>query len=107
MLHLYGPAGWHAVRRLDAADVLRLAAVDAAAGDGPLRAPVPGVVSSVEVVAGDAVTAGTALVVLESMKMYQTLSAPVEARVVEVMCAAGDAVTAGQVLLTLDAGVGA
>ena len=66
-------------------------------------APVPGVVAGVEVAAGDAVAAGAPLVVLESMKMYQTLSAPAPARVSAVHCAAGDAVALGQALVTLEA----
>ena len=102
-LHLYGTAGWHAFRELDASEALT--AGDGASGalNGPLLAPVPGVVASIEALAGDVVPAGAAIVVLESMKMYQTLFAPVAAKIIAVHCAAGDAVTVGQALVTLEA----
>ena len=43
---------------------------------GAVKAPMPGKVLSVNVKAGDRVTKGQTLVVLEAMKMEQSLTAP-------------------------------
>ncbi|MCW4460215.1 acetyl/propionyl/methylcrotonyl-CoA carboxylase subunit alpha [Sphingomonas sp. BT-65] len=51
-------------------------AAGAAAGDGSILAPMPGRIVSVEVMEGQAVTAGQKLLVLEAMKMEQALTAP-------------------------------
>jgi urea carboxylase len=51
--------------------------------------------------AGAQVTAGQALVVVESMKMEITVHAPCDGRVERLMCAEGQAVKAGQPLLLL------
>ncbi len=48
------------------------------AGDGAILAPMPGKVIAVDVVDGDAVTAGQRLIVLEAMKMEHALTAPFE-----------------------------
>jgi 3-methylcrotonyl-CoA carboxylase alpha subunit len=51
---------------------------------------------------GQSVDRGTPLVVLEAMKMEQTLTAPRAGRVTAVRCAAGDRVDAGAVLVELE-----
>ena len=48
---------------------------DGAAGDGQVRAPMPGKVTQVLVKAGDKVAKGQALLTLEAMKMEHTLTA--------------------------------
>jgi acetyl/propionyl-CoA carboxylase alpha subunit len=101
-LHLCGGAGWRAFRRIAPAPAGHAAGDRREPAQGALPAPVPGVVASVEVAPGDAVDAGDALVVLESMKMYQAVEAPAPARVRAVHCAAGDTVTQGQDLVTLE-----
>ena len=55
--------------------------VGVAAGDGAILAPMPGKVTSVEVVAGDRVTKGQRLMTLEAMKMEHGLLAPFDGRV--------------------------
>jgi biotin carboxyl carrier protein len=102
VMHLHGRSGWHAFRLLEVVDASIAGEVAGVSGDGPLTAPVPGVVASVAVVAGDRVVAGEPLLVLESMKMLQTINAPAQAWIAAVHCAAGDAVVAGQVLLVLE-----
>ncbi len=62
---------------------------------------VSGGVWSVLVAAGAVVTAGQALVVVESMKMEITVHAPRDGRVEQVLCNAGEAVSAGQPLVLL------
>jgi propionyl-CoA carboxylase alpha chain len=71
-----------------------------ATGRGP-TAPVPGTVVAVSVRAGDRVSAGQVLLVLEAMKMEHRILAHDEASVAEVLVAAGDRVDAGQVLVIL------
>jgi 3-methylcrotonyl-CoA carboxylase alpha subunit len=68
------------------------------AGDR-LVAPIPGLVTQVLAVVGDAVTRGQVLVVLEAMKTVFRLAAPAGTVVASVSCAAGDMVQEGQVLV--------
>jgi acetyl-CoA/propionyl-CoA carboxylase biotin carboxyl carrier protein len=79
--------------------------VEGAAGGtgGALEAPMPGSVLSVRVAAGDDVSEGDVLIVVESMKMELTLTAPRDATVAEVRVAEGDQVTQGQSLVELEA----
>ena len=77
------------------------AATDEVAGGAV--APMPGKVVQVCVAAGDAVERGAALVILEAMKMEQTLTAPTAGTVRAVRAAAGDVVDAGAVLVEIDA----
>ena len=71
-----------------------------AAGRGP-TAPLPGTVVTVSVTAGERVSSGQVLVVLEAMKMEHRIVAHDDAVVEEVLIAAGDRVDAGQVLVVL------
>jgi len=50
------------------------------------------------------VTAGQPLLVLEAMKMEQTVSAPADGVVAELRAKAGEQVSTGQVLAVLEAG---
>ncbi len=52
----------------------------------------PGAVAEVRVALGDRVKAGDTLVVLEAMKLLQSLPAPVAGVVTEIYCAPGDTV---------------
>ncbi|WP_137724965.1 acetyl-CoA carboxylase biotin carboxylase subunit [Prescottella subtropica] len=70
---------------------------DVHTGDADLVSPMPGTVIAVPATSGDTVDAGTAVVVVEAMKMEHTLSAPV-AGVVDVLVAVGDQVTVDQSL---------
>jgi pyruvate carboxylase subunit B len=67
-----------------------------------LKAPMPGLVVRVPIKAGDTVSAGTGLVVLEAMKMENELKAPAAATVKAVRVAPGEAVEKGQVLLEFE-----
>jgi acetyl-CoA/propionyl-CoA carboxylase biotin carboxyl carrier protein len=85
---------------------VRTAAANAAqdaAGDGDLRAPMPGQVLLVHAEPGQQVKAGDPVVVLESMKMELVLSAPVDGVVSELQVAVGDSVTVDQPLARVEA----
>ncbi|MFN2571187.1 MAG: acetyl-CoA carboxylase biotin carboxyl carrier protein subunit [Gemmatimonadales bacterium] len=68
---------------------------------GIVKAPMPGLVVRVEVTPGQAVEVGTALVVVEAMKMENELRAPSRGVVEHVHVAAGDRVEKGAPLVTL------
>jgi 3-methylcrotonyl-CoA carboxylase alpha subunit len=83
------------------------AAVAAEAPSGALNAPMPGKVTAVMVEPGQAVDKGAALMVLEAMKMEQTITAPMAGVVARVHYAAGDQVEEGAELLSIEAARGA
>ncbi len=74
---------------------------EVAAEGGRLTAPMPGKVVSFAVKAGDAVTKGQPLAVMEAMKMEHTIAAPADGVVQELLYAPGDQVTEGAELLKL------
>ena len=69
---------------------------------GSLLAPMPGLVLRVLAEPGAVVTAGQPLLVLEAMKMEQTVSAPGDGVVAELRVKAGEQVSTGQVLAVLE-----
>ena len=81
-------------------DVLAHAGQSGSEG-GRLTAPMPGKVVSFAVKAGDKVTKGQPLAVMEAMKMEHTVAAPADGEVVELLFAPGDQVTEGDELLSL------
>ncbi len=83
-----------------AIDLLAHAGVAQAEG-GRLTAPMPGKVVSFAVKAGDKVSKGQALAVMEAMKMEHTIAAPLDGVVQELLYAPGDQVTEGAELLKL------
>ena len=70
---------------------------------GSLLAPMPGLVLRVLAEPGAVVTAGQPLLVLEAMKMEQTVSAPADGVVAELRAKAGEQVSTGQILAVLEA----
>ncbi|MFN4059565.1 MAG: acetyl/propionyl/methylcrotonyl-CoA carboxylase subunit alpha [Paracoccus hibiscisoli] len=72
-------------------------------GDGLTRSPMPGLVRSVHVEAGQQVKAGDRLAVLEAMKMEHSLTALRDGTVAEVLARPGDQVEAGAPLIRLEA----
>ena len=71
-------------------------------GADTLSAPMPGAVAEIRVAPGDRVNAGDTLVVLEAMKLLQSLPAPVSGVVAEIYCAPGDTVAGNTPLIKLD-----
>jgi acetyl/propionyl-CoA carboxylase alpha subunit len=74
------------------------------ASDGALRAPMPGKIVATPAKAGDTVTRGQPIVVLEAMKMEHALVAPFDGVVGEIGVSVGDQVAADTVLATVTAG---
>ena len=74
-----------------------------AEGAGPI-CPLPGTVIAVHVAAGDSVTDGQVLMVVEAMKMEHKILAAGDATVSEVRFAVGDRVDQGDLLVALDHG---
>jgi 3-methylcrotonyl-CoA carboxylase alpha subunit len=97
VMHVFGTQGATTITELD---VLRHAAEGGGEG-GRLTAPMPGKVVSIGVKAGDKVTKGQPLAVMEAMKMEHTIAAPQDGVVVEVLYAPGDQVMDGAELLRL------
>jgi len=97
--HVFAAAG---ATRITVVDLLAHAGESQSEG-GRLTAPMPGKVVSFAVKAGDAVTKGQPLAVMEAMKMEHTIAAPADGVVQELLYAPGDQVTEGAELLKLSA----
>jgi biotin carboxyl carrier protein len=70
-------------------------------GPTQVHAIIPGVVVSVSVVPGDAVTAGQQLLVVEAMKMQNELRSPRDGTIERVAVGAGATIDVGDLLLVL------
>ena len=66
-----------------------------------VAAPMPGLVASLAVSVGSKVSEGDALLTLEAMKMYTTITAPKDGTVAELQVDSGDTVESGDLLLAL------
>ena len=88
------------LRLVDPLDVTQYEAV--AAGDGAVRSPLPGKIIDLRVKAGDSVSKGQPLLVLEAMKMEHTLAAPADGTVKSVRSAVGKQVPEGAELVEFE-----
>ena len=75
--------------------------VPTAGGDGVVRSPMPGKIISVSVSVGDTVTKGQSILILESMKMENTIASPIDGSVSAVHVSANAAVQHGQSLVEI------
>ena len=73
----------------------------AAGSDGKLRAPMDGRIVSIKVAAGDSVTRGQTLIVLEAMKIQHQLKAALDAKIESVAVQEGQQVSNRTVLVTM------
>jgi biotin carboxyl carrier protein len=71
-------------------------------GANKVNAPIPGTVLSVKVGAGDSISAGQVLLILEAMKMENEIAAPVGGKVVSIHTAQGASVNSGDLLVTIE-----
>ncbi len=90
------------LRLVDPLDVTQYEAV--ASGEGAVKAPLPGKIIDLRVKAGDKVSKGQPLLVLEAMKMEHTLAAPADGTVKTVRYAVGEQVVEGAELVEFEAG---
>jgi biotin carboxyl carrier protein len=80
----------------DAANAVRVASWK------DIMAPLPGVITSIKVKAGDSIKSGQVVAVLEAMKMENDLQSEVDGTVREVKVEKGDSVLEGAVIITLE-----
>ena len=83
-------------------EVPRFPSSDAEEHAGSLHAPMPGKVIRVDVAAGDTVSEGQVLLVMEAMKMEHSLRSPHAGTVSSVSCEPGDQVEAEAILVVVD-----
>lgn len=100
-VHLQTSAGMIALQLRTLEDRHLQRAGGTGTGADMLVAPMPGAVSEIRVAPGDRVAAGDTLVVLEAMKLLQSLTAPVSGVVTEIYCAPGDTVAGKAPLVKL------
>ncbi|ARE38580.1 Methylcrotonyl-CoA carboxylase biotin-containing subunit [Rhodovulum sp. P5] len=98
-IHVFG--GAQGTFSFDVVDPLDRAA-GAGAHSDVVEAPMPGLVKAVLASAGQAVTAGQPLAILEAMKMEHTLTAPRDGQVAELLAQPGTQVEAGAALIRLE-----
>jgi biotin carboxyl carrier protein len=70
-------------------------------GMGEVKAPIPGLIVSVEIAEGDVIEQGRPVVVMEAMKMQSELRAPLAGTVTAVHVKPGQEVMGGTVLVTV------
>ena len=84
-------------------DLLHELGLDAIAGVrvGDLKAPMPGLVVAIPVSEGDVVKKGDTLLVLEAMKMENTLKSAADAKIKKIVVKKGQAVEKNEILIQL------
>ena len=88
------------LRLVDPLDVTQYEAV--ASADASVRSPLPGKIIDLRVKAGDMVSKGQPLLVLEAMKMEHTLTAPADGKIKSVRYAVGEQVAEGADLVEFE-----
>lgn len=97
-MHVFMDSGAAVIKRINR---LTLIAAQEAHLGGGLTAPMPGKVVSFDVKAGDTVTKGQRVAVMEAMKMEHAITAPTDGKVGELLYTVGEQVLEGSALLTL------
>ena len=97
---LFADGASRRLRLIDPLDVTQYEAV--ATDDASVRSPLPGKIIDLRVKAGDTVSKGQPLLVLEAMKMEHTLTAPADGRIKSVRYAVGEQVAEGADLVEFE-----
>ena len=71
-------------------------------GAGRVAAPLPGLISQLNVTVGQSVAVGDTVIVLEAMKLMYSLPAQISGTVTEIFCAPGDTVPTGAPLVVIE-----
>ena len=95
---VHGPGG-----QVELIELPRFPEYDLVGTTGGLTAPMPGKVIAIYVSVGDAVEAGTLLLILEAMKMEHRITAPTDGIVRELRVQEGDQVDNGELMIVLSA----
>lgn len=82
-------------------EVEMFGAAEDEAGSGDITAPMPGLILRVEVTAGESITAGQPLLVMEAMKMENEIRAPEDGVVAEVLVKAQQAVEKDDIMIKI------
>lgn len=101
-VHLSGRDGMMQVHFLTLEDLHGHGAGAGSADEDTLNAPMPGTIVELSVRQGDFVERGQTLVVLEAMKLLQSLVAPLSGNVKEIYCVTGDTVAGGAPLVRME-----
>ena len=72
------------------------------AGSGVITAPISGRIIEVKVKVGDTISAGQEMLVLEAMKMENSISSDVSGKIREIRVQTGDQVSTGDVLMVIE-----
>ncbi len=99
---VFAGEGGRRLRLVDPLDVTQYEAT--ASSDAAVRSPLPGKIIDLRVKAGDSVSKGQPLLVLEAMKMEHTLSAPIDGKIKSVRYAVGEQVVEGAELVEFETG---
>jgi biotin carboxyl carrier protein len=102
VIHIHMRGRTHSLSYVD--PLRALASVDGDDGHNVSRAPMPGTVVALKVAPGDAVTAGTVLMVIESMKLETQIRASQDGIVERVHVKESDSFDRNAILVTLSQG---
>jgi 3-methylcrotonyl-CoA carboxylase alpha subunit len=97
---LFADGASQRLRLVDPLDVTQYEAV--AVGEASVRSPLPGKIIDLKVKAGDTVSRGQPLLVLEAMKMEHTLAAPADGKIKSVRYGVGEQVPEGAELVEFE-----
>lgn len=73
-----------------------------AVGNKSVTAPLPGAITKIGIKVGDTVAAGDTVLIMEAMKMENSITTEFAGKVKAILCKEGDQVQSGQVLVELD-----
>ena len=73
-----------------------------AVGNKSVTAPLPGAITKIGIKVGDTVAVGDTVLIMEAMKMENSITTEFAGKVKAILCKVGDQVQSGQVLVELD-----